>query len=89
MAAERQNLIATALAIAATFFFALAISIRFIKGYFMNHKRKKSCYLNAEIKPQYAFKRVLADNSFSQFKHLKLHTTDSHSDGSYIQTVCV
>ncbi|KAI3457347.1 hypothetical protein Pfo_014010 [Paulownia fortunei] len=80
MAADKDKLRATALAIAATCFLALAISIRFIKQFFMNPKRKKSCYLNTEAKPQYAFKRVLADNSYSQFKHLKLHTADSHSD---------
>lgn len=38
-------------------------------------KRSKPCYLATETpqKPQCNFKRVLADNSYSQFKHLKLH----------------
>ncbi|GFP79574.1 exosome complex exonuclease rrp6 [Phtheirospermum japonicum] len=80
MAVERDKLGAASLAIAATCFIALAISIRLIKLFFINPKRKKSCYLNAEHKPQHAFKRVLADNSYSQFKHLKLHTADSQSD---------
>ncbi|XP_013631046.1 PREDICTED: uncharacterized protein LOC106336681 isoform X1 [Brassica oleracea var. oleracea] len=30
-----------------------------------------SCYLHSETKPQFGFKRVLADNSYSGFKHLK------------------
>ncbi|KAK6134730.1 hypothetical protein DH2020_031532 [Rehmannia glutinosa] len=83
MAVEKDKLRAAALAIAATCFFALAISIGFIKQFFINRKRKKSCYLNTEPKPQYGFKRVLADNSYSQFKHLKLHTADAHSDEEF------
>ncbi|CAH8380872.1 unnamed protein product [Eruca vesicaria subsp. sativa] len=40
------------------------------------HGRKQtsslsSCYLHSETKPQFSFKRVLADNSYSGFKHLK------------------
>ncbi|XP_057956377.1 protein RRP6-like 3 isoform X2 [Malania oleifera] len=31
-----------------------------------------SCYLKTELKPQHAFKCVLADNSYSPFKHFKL-----------------
>ncbi|KAK6134715.1 hypothetical protein DH2020_031541 [Rehmannia glutinosa] len=53
MAVEKDKLRAAVLAIAATFFFALAISIGFIKQFFINRKRKKSCYLNTEPKPQY------------------------------------
>ncbi|KAJ8452167.1 hypothetical protein Cgig2_016748 [Carnegiea gigantea] len=34
--------------------------------------RKTSCYLEFETKPQSSFKQVLADNSYSPFKHLKL-----------------
>ncbi|KAH0930188.1 hypothetical protein HID58_015915 [Brassica napus] len=30
-----------------------------------------SCYLHSDMKPQFGFKRVLADNSYSGFKHLK------------------
>ena len=46
--------------------------------YFTARRRRKqrsvrsSCYLRDDQKPQYAFKRVLADNSYSAFKHLKL-----------------
>ncbi|PIN22164.1 Ribonuclease D [Handroanthus impetiginosus] len=83
MAVDKGNVRAAALLFAATCFFALAFSIRFIKQFFMNPKRKKSCYLNTETKPQYAFKRVLADSSYSQFKHLKLDTADSHSNEEY------
>ncbi|KAG8387041.1 hypothetical protein BUALT_Bualt03G0211800 [Buddleja alternifolia] len=83
MAVHKDNLRA-ALAVAFTCFFALAISIRFIKQFFFiipkDRKKKSSCYLNTEPKPQYTFKRVLADNSYSQFKHLKLPTETSHSD---------
>ncbi|CAH9089271.1 unnamed protein product [Cuscuta europaea] len=35
------------------------------------------CYLRAEPKPQYDFKRVLADNSYSHFQHLSLHPADT------------
>ncbi|KAL9145069.1 hypothetical protein ABFS82_13G015000 [Erythranthe guttata] len=83
MAAERENIGVTAFAIAATFLFAVVISIRFLKEYFTNSKRSNSCYLNAELKPQHAFKRVLADNSYSPFKHLKLHSADSLTDEEY------
>ncbi|EXC01253.1 Exosome component 10 [Morus notabilis] len=41
-----------------------------------NKKRpRSSCYLRADPKPQFSFKRVLADNSYSAFKHL--NTSDS------------
>ncbi|KAK4714187.1 hypothetical protein R3W88_020094 [Solanum pinnatisectum] len=65
----------------------VAISIFIAKSYHKvrKHNRKKqqkkhSCYLNAEIKSQSHFKRVLADNSYSQFKHLKLD--DSNEDST-------
>lgn len=61
----------------------VAISIFIAKNYHKvrKHNKKKqqkkhSCYLNAEIKPQSSFKRVLADNSYSQFKHLKLDNSN-------------
>ncbi|KAK4741810.1 hypothetical protein SAY87_025398 [Trapa incisa] len=41
-------------------------------------RRSSSCYLSADWKPQHSFKRVLADNSFAPFKHLKLK--DSNGD---------
>ncbi|XP_015577871.1 protein RRP6-like 3 isoform X1 [Ricinus communis] len=55
-----------------------AISFVFTRQY-RNRRRQRqkcsssSCYLHSDQKPQCSFKRVLADNSFSQFKHLKLH----------------
>ncbi|KAK4484838.1 hypothetical protein RD792_007438 [Penstemon davidsonii] len=68
MAMDNDNL--RALTIAAT---CILITLTIIKQFFMSPKRKKnSFYLNTEPKPQHAFKRVLADNSYSQFKHLKL-----------------
>ncbi|XP_021837310.2 protein RRP6-like 3 isoform X1 [Spinacia oleracea] len=35
-------------------------------------RNRLSCYLSFEFKPQSNFKRVLADNSYSQFKHFKV-----------------
>ncbi|VFQ62172.1 unnamed protein product [Cuscuta campestris] len=61
---------------------ALSLSF-FLASKLQNPRRRRSrtipssspCYLKAEeSKPQYAFKRVLADNSYSPFKHLKLHS---------------
>uniref|UniRef100_A0A6N2MYS7 3'-5' exonuclease domain-containing protein n=1 Tax=Salix viminalis TaxID=40686 RepID=A0A6N2MYS7_SALVM len=40
-------------------------------------KQSSSCYLQSHQKPQLSFKRVLIDNSFSQFKHLNLHAPNS------------
>ncbi|XAR55382.1 Ribonuclease D [Bertholletia excelsa] len=53
-----------------------AISIYFTIQYRKHRKQRqkqsqKTCYLKTESKPQDAFKRVLADNSYAQFKHLK------------------
>ncbi|KAL8238235.1 hypothetical protein R6Q59_019316 [Mikania micrantha] len=36
-----------------------------------------SCYLKSEAKPQHNFKRVLANNSYAPFKHLKLDESSS------------
>ncbi|KFK31126.1 hypothetical protein AALP_AA6G071200 [Arabis alpina] len=41
-----------------------------------------SCYLHSELKPQFGFKRVLADNSYSGFKHLKKLEDVSSSSSS-------
>ncbi|XP_009770912.1 protein RRP6-like 3 isoform X1 [Nicotiana sylvestris] len=60
--------IATCLTVAISIF--IAKSFQKVRKH--NRKKKHSCYLNAEIKPQASFKRVFADNSYSQFKHLKL-----------------
>ncbi|KAL8474285.1 hypothetical protein ACS0TY_030930 [Phlomoides rotata] len=83
MAADKDKLLATAMAVIAACFLALAISFRFIKQLLLTPKRKKLCYLSSESKPQHAFKRVLADNSYSQFKHLKRQETASLSDEEY------
>ncbi|CAK7348974.1 unnamed protein product [Dovyalis caffra] len=40
-------------------------------------RQSSSCYLQSNQKPQLSFKRVLVDNSFSQFKHLKLLAENS------------
>ncbi|XP_074290056.1 protein RRP6-like 3 [Silene latifolia] len=40
---------------------------------------KKSCYLVDQVKPQSHFKRVLADNSYSSFKHLSINDISSNS----------
>lgn len=61
-----------------------AISIYFAAWYRSRRKQKSStssCYLHFEPKPQYAFKRVLADNSYTAFKHLKLNQS---SDGTFL-----
>ncbi|KZV17721.1 hypothetical protein F511_01530 [Dorcoceras hygrometricum] len=76
----RRAAAAAAAVIAFTCFLALAISARLVKHLLVNRKRKKSCYLNTEPKPQNTFRRVLADNSFSQFKHLKLHASGLPAD---------
>ncbi|XP_019453784.1 PREDICTED: protein RRP6-like 3 isoform X1 [Lupinus angustifolius] len=59
-----------------------AISIFFTVRRRISRRKQKSssssCYLHSEPKPQRVFKRVLADNSYAQFKHLKLN--DSTSD---------
>ncbi|CAN6843024.1 unnamed protein product [Brassica oleracea] len=39
-----------------------------------------SCYLHSETKPQFGFKRVLADNSYSGFKHLKKKKLEDGGD---------
>ncbi|XP_057792686.1 protein RRP6-like 3 isoform X2 [Salvia miltiorrhiza] len=83
MAVDNDKLGAAPLVIAATCLLALAISVHLIKQFFANTKCKKPCYLITEPKPQYKFKRVLADNSYSQFKHLKLHAEDSVIEEEY------
>ncbi|XP_024451575.1 protein RRP6-like 3 isoform X5 [Populus trichocarpa] len=46
-------------------------------------KQSSSCYLQSHQKPQLSFKRVLLDNSFSQFKHLNLHAASSSNFHPY------
>lgn len=89
MAVNEDKLRATPLVIAATCFFALAISVHFIKQFMASSRRKRPCYLISESKPQLKFKRVLADNSYSQFKHLKLHAADSITEGIICVFLCV
>ncbi|CAI9090265.1 OLC1v1025002C1 [Oldenlandia corymbosa var. corymbosa] len=45
-------------------------------------RQSSTCYLDTGIpkKPQSSFKRVLADNSYAQFKHLKLHGGSAGGD---------
>lgn len=67
---------------------ATAISIFFFTTKFRRHGKKSrksssSCYLKTEPKPQHYFKRVLADNSYSPFKHLILNLSN---DGTYFST---
>ncbi|KAA8524681.1 hypothetical protein F0562_011104 [Nyssa sinensis] len=60
-----------------------AISMFLTTQYRKHRKQKKfwsSCYLKTEPKPQNKFKRVLADNSYAPFKHLKL--SDSNNENS-------
>ncbi|CAN8247695.1 unnamed protein product [Cochlearia groenlandica] len=55
----------------------VAVTVLFVAEYRRRRHRRKqahslsSCYLHSELKPQVGFKRVLADNSYSGFKHLK------------------
>ncbi|CAO2814378.1 unnamed protein product [Amaranthus hypochondriacus] len=45
---------------------------------------KNLCYLSSEFKPQSTFKRLLADNSYSPFKHFKLpDSTDAKLSNSH------
>lgn len=58
-----------------------ALSIMFITEYRRRRRQKRprsSCYLRNDPKLQFSFKRVLADNSYSAFKHFK--TSDSTDD---------
>lgn len=59
-----------------------AISFLLSSQYIKQRRRKlalSSCYLKTEIKPQDTFKRVLADNSYSPFKHLKLNDLNNET----------
>ncbi|EPS68035.1 hypothetical protein M569_06735, partial [Genlisea aurea] len=83
MAVNEYDLNLTLIGVSATCFLAVILSIRFCNLLFVKSRRKKSCYLNKEQKPQQAFKRLLADNSYLQFKHLKISTVDSVPDDEY------
>lgn len=61
--------------IAVTISCLAVVSILLANKFRKQRKRKQnigSCYLKSEAKPQHNFKRVLANNSYSPFKHLKL-----------------
>ncbi|KAG7573358.1 Ribonuclease H-like superfamily [Arabidopsis suecica] len=64
----------------------VAVTVLFVAEYRRRRHRRKqtssslsSCYLHSELKSQFGFKRVLADNSYSEFKHLKLDDASSSS----------
>ncbi|KAK9056710.1 hypothetical protein SSX86_024072 [Deinandra increscens subsp. villosa] len=57
------------------------VSILLANKFRKQRKRKQnisSCYLKSEEKPQQNFKRVLANNSYAPFKHLKLDENSSN-----------
>ncbi|KAL7185795.1 hypothetical protein ACSBR2_027706 [Camellia fascicularis] len=64
-----------------------AISVFITAQYRKQRKQKQqsrnTCYLKTEPKPQDAFKRVLADNSFSPFKHLNHNKENLSSEHPY------
>lgn len=45
-----------------------------------------SCYLKTKHKPQHSFKRVLADNSYSPFRHLNLNSSSQTTGTIYMYT---
>ncbi|XP_038703884.1 protein RRP6-like 3 isoform X2 [Tripterygium wilfordii] len=63
----------------------VALSVLFTKVYRRRRKQKGtpgSCYLHTDPKPQHTFKRVLANNSYSPFKHLKRNDTNNETSSS-------
>ncbi|KAK9151762.1 hypothetical protein Syun_010071 [Stephania yunnanensis] len=46
------------------------------------NKSPKLCYLDSETKPQTTFKRVLADNSYTPFKHSKRRNEETESSAN-------
>lgn len=71
---ETRDKLRLALTIIISSFLALSIPILFSRKFFKTQKQRKICYLNTESKAQSTFKRILAENSYFQFKHLKLQT---------------
>ncbi|XP_050206429.1 protein RRP6-like 3 isoform X2 [Mercurialis annua] len=72
----RIAIAAAVASVAAISIFILTTEYRSKRRYSIRKQYKRtqnSCYLQSDHKPQSSFKRVLADNSFSQFKHLKLN----------------
>ncbi|KAL5797871.1 hypothetical protein ACOSQ2_002691 [Xanthoceras sorbifolium] len=73
---EKRDKIKIAITIASL----AAISIFFTAQYRRRRKQKctpSSCYLQTDQKPQHNFKRVLADNSYSPFKHANYEKSSS------------
>ncbi|GKV33136.1 hypothetical protein SLEP1_g41676 [Rubroshorea leprosula] len=56
-----------------------ALSIIFRRRRQKKNRRAARCYLHTDPKPQYTFKRVLADNSYSPFNHLNLDGLEEKS----------
>ncbi|GMP66834.1 hypothetical protein CsSME_00027028 [Camellia sinensis var. sinensis] len=83
---ENKTKIKIAFTIATIACFA-AISVFITAQYRKQRKQKQqsrsTCYLKTEPKPQDAFKRVLADNSFSPFKHLNHNKENLSSEHPY------
>uniref|UniRef100_A0A6N2M852 Uncharacterized protein n=1 Tax=Salix viminalis TaxID=40686 RepID=A0A6N2M852_SALVM len=83
---QKQKERSTALAIASLAALSSVIFLITSSSSFKHYRRRRrrqqqkqssSCYLQSHQKPQLSFKRVLIDNSFSQFKHLNLHAPNS------------
>lgn len=67
---EKKIAITTTISCIAIITISIVLANRFRKR---RRKQKLSwCYLKSEAKPQSDFKRVLANNSYAPFKHLKL-----------------
>ncbi|KAI3809814.1 hypothetical protein L1987_19414 [Smallanthus sonchifolius] len=80
------------LKIAFTITCVAVVSILMANKFRKQRKRKQnvsSCYLKSEAKPQHNFKRVLANNSYAPFKHLKLdeNSSDLHPYESEIKAI--
>ncbi|KAJ0259900.1 Protein RRP6-like 3 [Hirschfeldia incana] len=61
-----------------------AATVLFVAEYRRRRRKQtsssvSSCYLHSDKKPQLGFKRVLADNSYSGFKHLKKKLEDGET----------
>lgn len=65
----------------------VAVTVLFVAEYRRRrHRRRQTspiscCYLHSELKPQFGFKRVLADNSYTGFKHVKFDDVSSSIGG--------
>lgn len=86
-AMENRDKVKLALKLTIATCITVAVSI-FVASKLHNHRKRSRrktspspCYLKSESKPQYTFKRVLADNSYSSFKHLKLNATNTSTSG--------